>query len=330
MKRIIIFRLIALTACSMLAASLAIAQAQGGSNYGWYQINGCDREPYGVIYNYDTQSQVINSQLQQMYNNGQRRLRIPIYHGHGLNTGTVMDSTGGNLSPQFRTNLANLLVEIRSIGYVEVEVGFFPIGATDPTQWDRNGAGYSEDSYQENWNVVYNLHSIIANAGFPVYRIDLINEGIPTSAQPALLQYTQHLWNDYVSVFGKNDTVGASVIVDADRISQMPVVYGNSRYGNHGSPYLFDIHLYDGSNPSQLFMTAYNSLNLAGYAGVGWIIGEAFYNDAVEAQGLQSAIQSTGQTVFYLTQWPLQSSTACQLVSIAGVLDFTNYRSYGF
>jgi hypothetical protein len=77
-------------------------------------------------------------------------------------------------------------------------------------------------------------------------------------------------------------------------------------------------------------MTAYNSLNLAGYAGVGWIIGEAFYNDAVEAQGLQSAIQSTGQTVFYLTQWPLQSSTACQLVSIAGVLDFTNYRSYGF
>ena len=68
----------------------------GGSNYLTYHLDPpCSREPYGVVYNYDTATATINAQLQQMYNNGQRRLRIPIFHGRGVDTGSVMDSTGG-------------------------------------------------------------------------------------------------------------------------------------------------------------------------------------------------------------------------------------------
>src|ERR1700693_5473049 len=76
------------------------SQARGGSNYLWYQLSGCNKEPFGAIYNYSgiTES-IINGQLQTMYNNGQRRLRIPIFHARGLETGTIMDSTGGHLSP---------------------------------------------------------------------------------------------------------------------------------------------------------------------------------------------------------------------------------------
>src|ERR1700677_4543339 len=89
------------------------AAALGGSNYGWYNLtSSCDREPYGVVYNYNTAATTIVSQLQQMYNNGQRRLRIPIYHARGINSGTIMDSTGGNLAPQFVANLANLLAAV--------------------------------------------------------------------------------------------------------------------------------------------------------------------------------------------------------------------------
>ncbi len=78
----------------------------GGSNYGWYYLAPpCNREPYGVVYNYNTATATIDSQLQQMYNNGQRRLRIPIYHARGINSGTIMDSTGGTLAPQFLSNL---------------------------------------------------------------------------------------------------------------------------------------------------------------------------------------------------------------------------------
>ena len=89
----------------------------GGSNYAWYYLGSpCNREPYGVVYNYNTATATIDAQLQQMYANGQRRLRIPIYHARGVNTGTVMDSTGGTLAPQFMTNLTNLLAAVKSAG----------------------------------------------------------------------------------------------------------------------------------------------------------------------------------------------------------------------
>src|SRR5271165_482701 len=65
----------------------------GGSNYAWYRIDPpCNREPYGVVFNYDTAKATIDAQLRQMYIQGQRRLRIEIYFGRGLSTGTVMDS----------------------------------------------------------------------------------------------------------------------------------------------------------------------------------------------------------------------------------------------
>jgi hypothetical protein len=73
------------TSCSHGGSSVTpskvppVAAALGGSNYGWYFLGpGCSREPYGVVYNYDTATATIDSQLQQMYSNGQRRLRIPV------------------------------------------------------------------------------------------------------------------------------------------------------------------------------------------------------------------------------------------------------------
>ncbi len=299
--------------------------ASGGSDYGWYQLDPpCNREPYGVVSNYNTASTTINDQLQQMYNNGQRRLRIPIFHGRGLNSGTVMDSTGGDLAPQFRTNLTNLLAAIKAAGFVEIEVSFHPQGGNDPTQWTT----YSEDYFEENWNLISNLHPIIAGAGIP-YHIDLSNEGIPASSQPALLEYDQKLWNDYVSAFGSNDTLGFSIIPDPDRLNRVSLVYGPSAYGSHGSPPWFDIHFYD--NAATDFATASSALAAQGYQTTGWIIGEAFYNDAEEAAALRQEIQATGQTVLYLTQWPVTADRSCSPdVNVAPPLDFSNYQANGF
>jgi len=155
----------------------------GGSNYGWYTLGpSCNREPYGVVYNYDTATSTIDAQLQEMFNNGQRRLRIPIFHGRGLNTGTIMDSTGGTLAPRFQTNLANLLAAVKAAGFVEIEVSFHPQGGNDPTQWNT----FSDDFYQENRSVIENLQPIIAAAGIS-YHLDLLNEGIPPVGSAAFL-----------------------------------------------------------------------------------------------------------------------------------------------
>ena len=304
------------------------AAALGGSDYGWYQLDSpCIREPYGVVYNYDTATATINTQLQQMYANGQRRLRIPIYFARGINTGTIMDSTGGNLSPRFRGNLTNFLAAIKAAGFVEIEVSFNPQSNNQPINWST----FSSDYYNENWTLIQNLRPIIAAAGIP-YHIDLLNEGIPPLSSPGyapLLQYDQMLWNDYVAAYGSSDTIGFSIIADAAHANSVSQVYAKSAYGNPGAPPIFDVHIYDETGTS--FATAYSSLTSQGYKGVDWIIGEAYYNDATEAASLRQQITSTGQTVLFLTQWPLTSGPSCSPdVNVAPPVNFANYQAKAF
>jgi len=298
----------------------------GGSNYAWYYLAaGCNREPYGVVYNYNTATATIDSQLQQMYSNGQRRLRIPIYHARGINSGTIMDSTGGTLALQFLTNLTNLLAAVKAAGFQEIEVSFHPQSSNNPLVWTT----FSNDYFQENWSLIQNVRTIVAAAGIP-YHLDLMNEGIPPAqGYPELLPYDQMLWNDYVAKFGSADTMGFSIIADSAHVGQVSTVYGPSAYGNHGAPQLFDVHIYDETGNS--FATAYSSLTSQGYQGTPWIIGEAYYNDAVEAAAQRAEIKSTGQQVLYLTEWPLTSSETCSnQVNVAPPSDFSNYADQNF
>jgi len=297
----------------------------GGSNYGWYFLTAsCNREAYGVVYNYNTATATIDSQLQQMYSNGQRRLRIPIYHARGINSGTIMDSTGGTLAPQFLSNLTNLLAAVKAAGFVEIEVSFHPQSMNNPIEWTT----FSSDYFEENWSVIQNVRTIVAAVGVP-YHLDLLNEGIPPLGYAPLLEYDQMLWNDYVAKFGSKDTLGFSIIADSAHVGQVSSVYGASAYGNHGSPQVFDVHIYDETGNS--FATAFSSLKGQGYQGVPWIIGEAYYNDAAEAMAQREEITSTGQQVLYLTQWPLTSNLTCSNeVNVAPPADFSNYAAENF
>ncbi len=259
-----------------------------------------------------------------MYNKGQRRLRIPIYFARGINSGTIMDSTGGTLAPQFLSNLTNLLAAVKAAGFVEIEVSFHPQSSNDPTQWTT----FSSNYFQENWSLVQKVRPIVAAAGIP-YHFDLLNEGIPPQGYAALLQYDQMLWNDYVAKFGSADTMGFSIIADSAHVANVSTVYGKSAYGNQGSPQVFDVHIYDETGNS--FATAFTSLTGQGYQGIPWIIGEAYYNDATEAAAQRAEIKSTGQQVLYLTEWPLTASETCNnQVNVAPPSDFSNYGAQDF
>lgn len=206
-------------------------------------------------------------------------------------------------------------------------VSFHPQAENDPVNWDSRGVGYSEDYFQENWNLIRNLHPIIAGAGIP-FRIDLTNEGTPDYWQPALLVYAQKLWNYYVEAFGKSDTLGFSIIPVPGRLDLVSVLYGPSEFGDHGLPEVFDIHFYDNNIPD--FWNAFNRLSDQGYQATPWIIGEAFYNDAQEAAELRGMIDYAGQNVLYLLQWPLTRTSACRDIDVAVPLDFSNYQAFDF
>jgi len=308
------------------------AAAPGGSNYHWFNLGpNCDREPYGVLKNYHLNVATIRSQLAQMRAAGQSRIVLGIFFGRGLSSGTLIDSTGGNIAQQYRDNLQNLLSDVRAAGFGEVLFRFFPQGANSPIGWST----YSEDLFQENWNLVYNLRPILAASGL-LYRIDLGVEESPPDAgaanvpsYPAWSAYVRKMWANYVFVFGKADTLGFSVSVQPDienRVRHMSYVY------NGDYPYLFGFDMYGGSavSESQLFQNTNTYMNRYGFGAQGWIISEAFYNDATAAFNFSSAIAATGRTVFYLSQWPLQRSSGCTDVSVSPPTSFSNYSAYGF
>jgi hypothetical protein len=304
------------------------AQARGGSNYCWYGIDGCNLEPYGVIKSFHNAPDVIRSQLAAMRAAGQARLRVPIIHRRRPDTGTVMDSTGGDFSAANRQNLTDLLRAIADAGFAEIQVTFMPIGENAAWNWP----SWNGDIYQENWNLIYHLHPIIAGAGIQ-YRIDLCNEAVPTSAQPVLLTYTQRLWTDYTNAFGKNDTCGFSIIANTDRIAHIPKVYGNN------PPYLFDFHFYRPNvvvDEGDMFTSAHQLMNQYGYTNQGWTISEAYYDDPTAAHSLRQAIDSTGRTVFYLLQWPVQApridypNPTCPKAIVPPPVNFGAYIAEGF
>jgi hypothetical protein len=279
-------------------AATSGAPSRGGSNYGWYRIDGCNREPYGVVNSFHKAPDVIRAQLAAMRAAGQARLRVHIIHRRRPDTGTAMDSTGGNLSAANRQNLTDLLRAIADAGFVEIQVTFMPIGENAAYNWP----SWNDGIYQENWNLISHLRPIIAGAGIH-YRIDLCNEAVPTAGQPVLLAYVKRLWTDYTDAFGKKDTCGFSTIGFPGRIENIPQVYGNN------PPHLFDFHFYRrrGVDEGGLFTTAHNMMNQYGYTTQGWTIGEVFYDDPAAASRLRQAIDSTGRTVYYLLQWPVQA-----------------------
>jgi hypothetical protein len=291
----------------------------GGSNYDFYNLaNGCGREKFGTVDSFDRGRDMITEQLRQMYDAGQRRLRIGIFHQHGPDTGTVMDSSTGDLSPADRRQLTELLAAVKKAGFQEIEVAFHPQGDDSPQDW----TAMDEQAYQENWSLIRNLHPLIAAAGVP-YRIDLLNEGMPMSSEPVLRSYAKRLWADYTREFGKADTVGFSMTVwIADRATQLHAVYGDN------PPDVFDVHLYGdywNGDEYRQFVDADQKMTSLGYHQP-WIIGETYYDDGWAAADIRHAIGATGREVLYVTQWPLTRDRRCSDVDVAPPTHFLTGR----
>jgi hypothetical protein len=139
-------------------------------------------------------------------------------------------------------------------------------------------------------------------------------------------RYSRTLWRDYRREFGRDDTVGFSVIGDRAHVSQIPSVYGTT------PPRVFDIHFYGGTagmNEFELFRAADTLMARFGLRQP-WIIGEAFYDDASAARQLRSAIAASSRPLYYLTQWPLTRASQCADVDVPAPTMFGAYAAAGF
>ncbi|XVQ14226.1 hypothetical protein ACQP1W_17280 [Spirillospora sp. CA-255316] len=299
------------------------AELRGGSNYFTYRVDGdCTREPYGVVNSYDQAPDVVREQLAEMARAGQKRLRIPVFHHRGPDSGTVMDSTGGGIGGANLRNLRDLLREVRAAGFDAAEIAFFPMDANDPTRWK----AFDRGLYEENLAVIRQVRAEVVRSGVP-YVLDLLNEGAPAGGEEVLLQYDRTLWQDYRREFGTSDTVGFSMMVwIAGRVPHLPSVYGDE------PPAVLEVHLYgqewNGDEYRQL-MDADAALDALGYRQP-LIIGEVYYNDREAAEGIRRAMADGDRPVRFLTQWPWPRKARCPTADVAPPAAYDAYARAGF
>lgn len=321
----------------------------GGTNYIMYEPADAAPCPLGraAITHYDLAQETIDGQLRAMYNNGQRRLRIPIFHRNiggdcldnspGVYRDTIIASAGGRLAPQCRENLRRFLVSAREIGFQEVQISFHPQGDNGlitPSGFSNWPANWQlkqpyETRFLENKEVILSTRDTIRSAGIP-YTIDLYNEAIPNfqpgntgwrNQQLGWLQYSQRLWYDYVQTVGKADTVGFSFGAGY-AVDNLAEVFQNN------FPPILSPHFYGADTYSE-YLTMWNKLNSRGQRQP-WIIGEMIYNDAVQAAQIAGARLVAGNTLNWVAQWPRPSTfpQGCQ-ITVFGPTDVTNMRKQG-
>lgn len=326
---------------------------RGGSNYLWYQFTpnpDCNHEAYGVLKNYHWVRAQIQNQLLSMRAAGTNRISIGITYGHGsdASSGFVIDSfyggVAGAIDPQYLINLDNWLADIKASGIDEILFRFFPQPPNNPSF-----GGYNPSMLVENMALIGNLRThLIASALF--YRIDLLVEGMPhdngcignlcQANTSTWSKAVRAMWRQYRASYGvpsgsvPSDTVGFSFLTPknisdsaSSYVRQMSYVYE----GNNPYLYAFDFYGPPLGNITeyQAFKAFDAAMKSKGFTNEGWIISESFYNDAIAAQGMAQAIQETGRTVFYLTQWQQRRDSTC-VETVAPPLNFNNYIQYGF
>lgn len=297
------------------------AEHRGGSNFGWHDLAaGCRREPYGVISGYHRDPRRISERLRAMHAAGQRRLRIPVFHKHGPDEGTFIDSTGGRMSDRSVAALAGLLAAVRATGFQEVEIGLFPGKQNSPKTWTR----WEQGLYQENLGIVEHARAVVRASGLP-YMLDLSNELVPPPGRPVALRCARQLWQDYTERHGTADTVGFSCIGDTERFTMLPEIYRDL------APDRLEFHFYGtrAEDERARFLSAHRTTRAAGLGSRPWVIGEVFSDDAVAAANLARAVRETGQPVHALYQWPLTRRQRCADVDTVPV-SFASYAAHGF
>jgi hypothetical protein len=323
-------RALVVTTVVLLTAALAVPAGadpvtppavSGGSNYDYYYLDGCYYQPYQVVDAFNKAPTIIAYQLAGLKRSGQNRLSIGVYHHHGADNGTAMDSTGGRLPPQGQENLAGLLADVKQAGFAEITVVLHPSDGNDPRTWDT----WQDALYEENWQLIQSLHPILAAAGLP-FHLDLGGELTASgNNEPLVLRYDQQLWQAYTAAFGRTDTVGFSIDGnDPGQVLNVSKMYGSA------PPSMVDLHIY-GDEAAQ-FTYNDNQLRQQGFTSQPVIIGEAYYNDKDAAAGFAQAARRTGRQIYYLTQWPKTraNNSECSRVDVAPPTDYAEYAAAGF
>jgi hypothetical protein len=354
------------------------AAFKGGTQYHWFYVDRTQNPkgglqfgepwPYGIVQNYHKTvtlsgsavnvRALVQSQLQTMYQSGQRTLGLGFFHQRqpsAWDQGTVSDSSlksnaagASYLSLQVRSNLANFLADVRTAGFPQILFTLFPGGANDPGHCSGQTAQNWSSLAAENRGVIKEVRQLLVQSGIKYY-LDLANENALTSnlSPPCTIDYVNGTWTWYAQNYGNpltkvvEDSVGFSMIAsDTWRIDNTMLHAANTY--SEWLPVALNLHLYGKipGSPGSITQTA--DMVYAYAAGKiqawpkrlrerPWIIGETHSDSRENAVNFASAVGSTGRPPLFLIQWPTKAINGNDQYYWYGPPHaFSDYSSNGF
>jgi hypothetical protein len=256
----------------------------------------------------------IKQTLSLMYENGQRKIALVIWHIHfkekeiknsetaeipGYENiyGHTLNSAGGSLCDQHKKNLIQLLRLIQQIDFESVTIRFASQARSCVTSWKK----WEEEYYQENLRFILSTKQIadtvLENKVPLFYDLGLELGGLDSQL---CSQYTARLWKEYTDMFGTSDTIGFSFAVAPGRLSRMLEIYKKS--GVYPTAYPLDIY----SNADKVLKYIAEEFTNAGLSNPDIIIQETFYNDAKTLKEVQAAAKDHNLNILYIMQWPIE------------------------
>lgn len=378
-----VFQLRADTASGALLGSVTVTGQQqtsvplittyrGGSNHLFYRhppAGGAAGYPYGIALHYHEPGvrSTVQGQLQQMYANGQRSLRVFVHYLHapGATIGDtpaessrkcrvevkdVKNCPAGSeyfLPLQYQQNLANYLADIRSAGFERVMVAIGPQWINDfygcaSTQIPESirqqlyaGSPLVNELFEESWGVAKETRAITVASGLP-YLMDLGNEYIPPSN---LTGCAKDIIEGTASTPGYLRFMWGRYVANYGTHDTVgfSVIVGNSWDADNRLarmpqflsplPAVYSLHSYTGSG--DIYGGLRRAYTVTGNFGRRpWIIGETDSRSTASADSLRRFVLDTPQQqVLYVLQWP---GFNCTTEAECLPLDFSAFISRGF
>ncbi len=261
------------------------------------------------------------SQLSAMRASGQTDIAIPIWISgiggceHSSCNDGVYDGQWGEVIdysfssyPQHQENYEYLLKQIHSLGFRRIIIRF-------NQYWSSSASSWNETNYQKIWNFIYmtrNLtESTLSGSKNTSALYDLGGElgGLTSGVNQ---QFTKRLWQDYVSNWGTDRTVGFSFAWAPGRFTSMRSTFQQA--GSYlPSIWAFDIYPHATGQSSDMRTHLQNIANEMGSLnGQPIIILETWVNDATTASEINSALNGSSAVqnlnLDGLFQWKLDKS----------------------
>lgn len=283
-----------------------------GVNYSHFAVVGCDIISNAGIIAYGQNKQpLIRRQLAAMRAAGIQSLRTFIWNQSDTTGQTwgVVSSAGGRLGPTEARNLRDFATDVRLAGFKRLTVAFGPQYTSDPIGVPDNS--YNPALFDENWQLIREVHRIVTQYGPLDTHFDLLNEGAPRDDQatkPQVDAYIAQMYSNYVDTFGNRDVTVSSIAGPTDR-SRLANLIDTLRSTGRPLPRWFEVHSYSADVLADL-RTTDATLRAKGLSQP-ITLGETFYNDPSAAAAVATFVKTSSRRLDEVLAWPLARGSTC-------------------